>query len=146
MNTSPPRLPQHNDSRLLPKIIQLANTTATGEGTRRFRRGEYLSKIRFRGFPIRLATKVITDLLWHVTGSYTCVVISVEKSYFSEILAAMRLSGFCRTRHTATRGKKRSACPHEVHHRRPCVVVSQARSWSPWLVLGAILWARIAKS
>ena len=31
-------------------------------------------------------------------------------------------------------------------HRRPFVGVSQARSWSPWLVLGAILWARIAKS
>jgi hypothetical protein len=31
-------------------------------------------------------------------------------------------------------------------HKRPYVGVSQARSWSPWLVLGAILWERIAKS
>ena len=33
-----------------------------------------------------------------------------------------------------------------VNHRRPFVGASQARSWSPWLVLGAILWALIAKS
>ena len=34
---------------------------------------------------------------------------------------------------------------HDVH-KRPYVGVSQARSWSPWLVLGAILWAIIAQS
>ena len=31
-------------------------------------------------------------------------------------------------------------------HRRPLVGESQARSWSPWLVLGAILWGFIAKN
>ena len=31
-------------------------------------------------------------------------------------------------------------------HKRPYVGVSQARSWSPWLVLGAILWVFIAKN
>jgi len=31
-------------------------------------------------------------------------------------------------------------------HRRPFVGLSQARSWSPWLVLGVILWAFIVKS
>ena len=39
------------------------------------------------------------------------------------------------------------AClPFCINHKRPYVVVSQARSWSPWLVLGAISWAFIAKS
>ena len=36
--------------------------------------------------------------------------------------------------------------PTQWFHKRPYVGVSQARSWSPWLVLGAILWALIAKN
>ena len=32
------------------------------------------------------------------------------------------------------------------HHPRPFVGAFHARSWSPWFVLGAILWAFIAKS
>jgi len=55
-------------------------------------RGEYFPEIRFRGSPIRFATKITTRLLWDVTGSFTCVVICVEKSYFPEILDAMRLA------------------------------------------------------
>jgi len=38
------------------------------------------------------------------------------------------------------------AAERGCNHRRPLVGVSDARSWSPWLVLGAILWAFIAKS
>ena len=41
---------------------------------------------------MRFATKITTHLLWDVTRILTCVVISVEKSYFWEILAAMRAS------------------------------------------------------
>ena len=42
---------------------------------------------------MRFATKVTTHLLWDVTGSFTYVVIFVEKSYFWEIVAAMRFDG-----------------------------------------------------
>ena len=42
--------------------------------------------------------------------------------------------------------KADSALATDLIHKRPYVGVSQARSWSPWLVLGAILWVRIAKS
>ena len=31
------------------------------------------------------------------------------------------------------------------HHARPFVGASQGRSWSHWVVLGAILWAFVAK-
>ena len=58
---------------------------------RDFHRGECFPEIRFWGSPIRFATKITTHLLWGVTGSFTCVVIFVEKSYFLEILAAMKL-------------------------------------------------------
>ena len=50
------------------------------------------SKIGFRGSPIRFATKINTHLCWYVTGRFTCVVIFSEKSYFQEILAAMRFA------------------------------------------------------
>ena len=36
--------------------------------------------------------------------------------------------------------------PSRKCHRRPFVGASQARSWSPWLVLGAILWVSVAKN
>ena len=55
----------------------------------RSHRGEHFPEIRFRGPPIRFATKVTTRLLWDVTGIFTCVVNFVEKSYFPEILDAM---------------------------------------------------------
>jgi len=55
-----------------------------------FHRGEYFWEIRFRGSPIRCATKITTHLLWDVTERFTCVVIFVETLYFSEVLAAMR--------------------------------------------------------
>ena len=47
---------------------------------------------RYGGSPIQFATKITTHLLWDVTGSFTCVVIFVARSYFSEILVRMRLS------------------------------------------------------
>jgi hypothetical protein len=64
------------------------NPVVTLEGVNR---GEYFSEIRFRGSPIRFARKITTQLLWDVTGSFTCVVTFVERSYFSEILVRMRV-------------------------------------------------------
>jgi len=56
-------------------------------------RGECFPEIRFRRSPSRFATKISKHLRWDVTGSFTCVVISVEKLYFWEILAAIRSAG-----------------------------------------------------
>ena len=57
----------------------------------RFNRGEYCWKTRFRGSPIRFATKISAQLLWDVSGSDTCVVIFVWESFFPETIDAMRL-------------------------------------------------------
>jgi len=40
----------------------------------------------------------------------------------------------------------RPRVPQGVPHRRPFVGAFQGRSWSHWVVLGAILWAFIAKN
>ena len=53
-------------------------------------RREYFSETRFRGSPIQFATKIVTHLLWDVTGSFTCIANFVDIPYFWEILAAMR--------------------------------------------------------
>ena len=36
--------------------------------------------------------------------------------------------------------------PSALNHARPFVGASQGRSWNRWVVLGAILWASIAKN
>jgi len=72
----------------------------------RSNRGEYFWKIRFRGSPILFAMKHYYTIAVGCDQKFTCVVIFVEKSYFSEILAAMTSEtgkiwntqrfGFCR--------------------------------------------------
>jgi len=55
-----------------------------------FNRCEYFWNIRFRGSPVRFSMKITTQLLWVVTGSDTCEVIFVGKSYLPGILDPMR--------------------------------------------------------
>ena len=67
---------------------------------RKSHRGEYSWKTRWRGTPIRFATKITIQVLWDVTGSDTSVVIFVGKKYLSETLAAMK--SVCPSRWTET--------------------------------------------
>ena len=55
----------------------------------RSHRGEYFWNTRFRGSPIRCATKITTQLLWDVTGIDPCELFFAGKSYLPEILDAM---------------------------------------------------------
>jgi len=67
---------------------------------------------------IPFATKITTRLTWNVTGSFTRVVIFIEKSYFSEILVRMKLGMYSRP-NRADPDPVRSSVRPAISHRPP---------------------------
>ena len=76
--------PVYGRANCLPMLGSLKTSRTSSSSRRVFLRNTT------SGISDPICSEITTHLLWDVTGSFTCVVIFLAKSYFSEILVRMR--------------------------------------------------------